>query len=156
MISQFFITHQTQILLGLAIFIVGLVVSSLVGGLIIVQMPANYFDPFRPVTDHSHRPQWQRALLTFAKNFVGVALVIFGFVMALPGVPGQGLLTMFIGLLLLDFPGKRALEQRIISRPSILQACNRLRSRFGKEPFTMRPALDGQINSTNDHHGRVK
>ena len=164
MIFQFLAAHQNQILLGLGIFIVSLVVSSLIGGFIIVRMPANHFDPDRRITDHSHRPQWQRVLRVIAKNTLGVALLILGFIMSLPGVPGQGLLTMFIGLVLLDFPGKRDLERRIISRPTILDACNRLRDRFGKEPFTLAPPPhdemhSGQTNSSevaNDDHGRTK
>jgi hypothetical protein len=71
------------------------------------------------------------------KNVLGVGLLILGLIMALPGVPGQGFLTMFIGLVLLDFPGKRAFERRIILRPTILLACNRLRIRFKKKPFTL-------------------
>jgi len=34
---------------------------------------------------------------------------------------------------LLDFPGKRRLEQKLLSRPQILKTINRLRARFGKQ-----------------------
>ena len=34
-------------------------------------------------------------------------LVLLGLVMALPGIPGQGLLTMIVGITMIDFPGKR-------------------------------------------------
>ena len=36
-------------------------------------------------------------LATFAKNVAGVVLVLLGLVMALPGIPGQGILTMIVG-----------------------------------------------------------
>jgi hypothetical protein len=50
--------------------------------------------------------------------------------MALPGVPGQGILTMIIGLTLVDFPGKLDLERRLIARPVVLRRLNALRTRF--------------------------
>ena len=52
-------------------------------------------------------------------------------------LPGQGLLTMLIGLLLLDFPGKRALERRVVRRPKILAFLNRMRDRRGREPLRL-------------------
>jgi hypothetical protein len=41
-------------------------------------------------------------------------------------------LTILIGLMLLNFPGKRRLERRLVSRPRILAAINALRAHFGK------------------------
>jgi hypothetical protein len=73
-----------------------------------------------------------RAVALLAKNLTGVVLIALGIVMALPGVPGQGLLTALIGITMVDFPGKRPLERRLIGRPAILKAVNRLRTRFHK------------------------
>ena len=50
-------------------------------------------------------------------------------------LPGQGLLTILIGLMLLDFPGKRRLERRIVARPAILAMLNRMRARRGRDPL---------------------
>ena len=66
------------------------------------------------------------------KNLLGVVLVALGIVMSLPGVPGQGILTILLGIMLLDFPGKRNLEHKMVSRPQVLNAINKLRHRFGK------------------------
>lgn len=77
-----------------------------------------------------------RAFGLVAKNVAGVVLVVLGLIMSLPGVPGQGVLTMLIGSTLLDLPGKRGLERRLISRPWVLRPINRLRARFH------RPALE--------------
>jgi hypothetical protein len=52
-------------------------------------------------------------------------------------VPGQGVLTILLGIMLLDFPGKRALETRIISRPRVQTAVNALRARFDKPPLML-------------------
>jgi hypothetical protein len=53
-------------------------------------------------------------------------------------LPGQGLLTMLIGISLMDFPGKRAIERSIIGRPLILKSINRIRQRFGRPPLMVR------------------
>jgi hypothetical protein len=63
-------------------------------------------------------------------------LIALGIVLSLPGVPGQGLLTVLLGVMLVDFPGKDRLEQKLLSRPGIINTINRLRGRFGK------PALE--------------
>lgn len=73
------------------------------------------------------------------KNLFGAVLVALGVVLSLPGVPGPGIPTILIGVMLLDFPGKRRLERWLISLPTILRMINRLRRWFGKPPLT-RPA----------------
>jgi hypothetical protein len=77
-----------------------------------------------------------RVLGLVAKNLGGLVLVLLGLIMAIPGVPGQGLLTAVIGITLLNFPGKLRLERRLLRMAALLRAINRLRGRFG------RPALD--------------
>jgi hypothetical protein len=44
---------------------------------------------------------------------------------------------MVIGLILLDFPGKRGIERRIIARPRVLGAINRVRARFNRPPMEL-------------------
>ena len=56
-------------------------------------------------------------------------------VLSLPGIPGPGVLIIFVGIMLLDFPGKRELERRLVSRPGILGKINGLRTRYGKPPL---------------------
>jgi len=69
------------------------------------------------------------------RNLVGFLLIMIGAVLAIPGIPGQGLLTILVGLFLVDFPGRERLERRIARRPAILSALNRLRARFGRPPL---------------------
>ena len=71
------------------------------------------------------------------KNLLGALLVLFGVLMSLPGVPGQGVLTILLGVMLLDFPGKRNLELRLVSRPKVLRTINRIRQRFDKPPLQL-------------------
>jgi hypothetical protein len=44
---------------------------------------------------------------------------------------------MIVGLTMIDFPGKRNLERRLIGRPHVLHALNRLRARFHRAPLEM-------------------
>jgi hypothetical protein len=69
------------------------------------------------------------------KNLAGGLLVFLGLVLSVPGIPGQGLLTVLIGLVLIDFPGKRKVERAILRRPQIRETVGRLRRRFGKPPL---------------------
>jgi len=57
---------------------------------------------------------------------------LLGILMSLPGVPGQGLLTILLGIMLLDFPGKRGLEYKLVSKPRVRDAINKLRHKFDK------------------------
>ena len=52
-------------------------------------------------------------------------------------LPGQGLLTIVVGLVLLDFPGKFRLERWLVSRPRVLALLNRFRVALNKPPFEL-------------------
>ncbi len=50
--------------------------------------------------------------------------------------PGQGIITIFLGLFLMEFPGKRKLELKFIKHNPTFKALNWLRNKAGKSPFT--------------------
>ena len=50
-------------------------------------------------------------------------------------VPGQGLITIFAGLILMNYPGKYRLERWIIRRPLLLRTVNALRVKRGADPL---------------------
>ena len=79
------------------------------------------------------------------------ALILFGVLLSLPGVPGQGLLTILVGLLLLDMPGKQQLERRLLGRPAIIHAVNRLRDRVGRKPLICPSPTAKEIANTSSH-----
>ena len=56
---------------------------------------------------------------------------------SLPGVPGQGILTMLLGVMLLSLPGKRRCEQWLVSRRRVRAGIDRIRGRFGKPPLVL-------------------
>jgi hypothetical protein len=71
-------------------------------------------------------------------------ILLLGIPLILPGVPGPGLVLIVIGVSLLDFPGKRRLEQRVVGRPRVLKAINALRARFGRPPLVVDGAEERQ------------
>ena len=77
----------------------------------------------------------EEAVLTVLKNGLAWVLLAFGLVLSVPGVPGQGLLTIMVGLLLADFPGKRGLERRLVRVHAVHSVANKIRARFGKPPL---------------------
>jgi hypothetical protein len=95
---------------------------------ITLALPVDYFE--RP---HPRRRAW--TLKRVARNMGGVLLVAVGAVLSIPGIPGQGVLTMLVGVLLLDFPQRQRLERALLGRPGVLPALNRLRARFGRPPL---------------------
>lgn len=121
---------------GIAISVAGAVGSVLLAGVVVVHWPSDQFKRDTPPPFMVGRHPVLRLVAIAAKNLIGVVLILVGMVMSLPGVPGQGFLTMLIGLTLVDFPGKRRLEQRLVRRPSIRRVVDRVRARFG------RPAME--------------
>ena len=67
------------------------------------------------------------------KNLLGVLLLVLGLVMLV--TPGQGVLTVLAGLLLMNFPGKYQLERWLVLRPGVLRGLNWLRGRQNQPPF---------------------
>jgi hypothetical protein len=82
---------------------------------------------------------WTRTAAKYGRNVLGVALIGTGVVLAIPSIP-PGKSMMLIGVMVLDFPGKRRLERRIFGRPKVLGLMNRLRARFGRPPLQVDPA----------------
>lgn len=104
---------------------------------IVVKLPDDYFaqSKRRPPTEYSqHRAI--RLLILIAKNVLGGVLLVAGIAMLV--LPGQGLLTILMGIMLLDFPGKWRLEKYIVSRPAILRTMNWLRAKKGRKPLKIK------------------
>jgi len=125
-----------QILINLTIIsLVSFFASLVIIPVILVRLPHDYFDTRK--TRHwlkDHHP-FLRILGLIIKNVSGSAFVIAGFIMLF--LPGQGILTMLIGLSLMDFPKKRQLEIKIIRQPTVLKTINTLRHKYNKLPLTL-------------------
>ena len=125
------------VILGTLFFIFTFAVSSALVSFVLVRLPATFFHPSHDrniLVDRHHVVRWSGILI---KNIIGFILVLVGIVMSVPGVPGPGFLTILFGIALLDFPGKRRLEYKIVSRPKVFRAINALRQKFDRPPLVL-------------------
>lgn len=101
---------------------------------VITRLPANYFVRNERVVWRDLAEEPAGALVVIAvKNGVGFFLVLLGAIMLV--TPGQGVLTILAGLMLMNFPGKFQLERWLVLRPGVLAGLNWLRALRQREPF---------------------
>jgi hypothetical protein len=125
--------HQSQTFgWTLAAALGGLLLSLVAGLVVIFFLPADYFVRAADRPGFLPRHPIVRVLLLVAKNTLGGLVFLAGFIMALPLVPGPGVLFMLLGIGICDFPGKRSLERRLFRVPRVLASINRLRARLGR------------------------
>lgn len=104
----------------------------------VAQIPDDYF-----LSTKRQRTKWGqekpilRLLFLLVKNIVGIFLIFAGLLMIV--LPGQGFLTIVTGLLLINYPGKFKLEQKIVAMPSIFKALNWIRKKANKNPLQRNP-----------------
>ncbi len=101
---------------------------------LVSRIPEDYFlrEKRRPSPWKETHPAIRLGVL-IGKNVLGLVLLLGGTLMLF--LPGQGLLTMAMGILLLDYPGKFRLERRIVRVPQVSESLNWLRSKRGVGPL---------------------
>jgi hypothetical protein len=88
---------------------------------ILIRVPNDWFVRSRPV----------RSLpVKIACWVIGPALIALGIAMLV--LPGQGLLTILVGLGILDLPFKHRLVGRLLSNPKVHGAIDKLRRKAGR------------------------
>lgn len=102
------------VFLGASVFLAALMGSVLVVGFLLVRLPPTYFQDFHSRDLWVDRHPVLRLTARTGKNLLGAMLVVVGMIMALPGVPGPGVLTILVGLTFLDLPGKRRLDRKSV------------------------------------------
>ncbi|MBL0011321.1 MAG: hypothetical protein IPP22_10640 [Nitrosomonas sp.] len=127
-----------NVLVGLtAASIIGFIGSLIAIPWILIRLPSDYFDmrvPRHWMKDHHPALRISGLII---KNIIGIVFLIAGFLMLF--LPGQGLLTMLIGISFMDFPNKRKLEARIVAQPLLLNAINAMRHKFNRPSLTFLP-----------------
>ena len=99
---------------------------------LILRISSNYFIRHRLEVVERHRRHPVLAVLLFClRNVIGLSLLAAGIAMLI--LPGQGILTMLIGLSFMDFPGKHQLLEKAIQNKKIQQSLNWIRRKGGKE-----------------------
>jgi len=138
LVTEFFSSITLRgALLSVLIFLITFGASLAIVSLVLVKLPATYFKKSSNRYFLANSPPLIRGLAIIGKNLLGVVLVVVGILLSLPGVPGQGMLTILLGVMLLDFPGKRRFEHWLVSRPKILQTINKLRHKFSKPALVL-------------------
>jgi amino acid transporter len=74
-----------------------------------------------------------RLFVLILKNIIGFILIVAGILMLV--LPGQGIITILIGLILFDFPGKHKLIFLILRNPLVLGAINWIRKENRRKPL---------------------
>lgn len=115
---------------SLATFVLTLILVPL----ILIRLPSDYFSYSRR-RDARVRLETPalRLIFVIVKNIVGAAFVALGAVLIM--LPGQGLLTMLVGIMMLDFPGKYRFERWLVQSTAVRRAINWIRRRAGKVPL---------------------
>jgi len=112
---------------------------------LVIRIPADYFIRQRHYADHwKPRHPLLRIVFLVTKNFFGGVLLLAGVVMLV--TPGQGILTILVGLLFLDFPGKFALERRFVQIRPVRAAIAWMRAKAGRPPLELPENHDEDAN----------
>jgi hypothetical protein len=121
---------EPRVMLAITLVSLGLFVGTLfLGSWAVRRLPVDYLER----TALPPRPRGMARWGQLLRNLIGFLLLLIGVLMLV--LPGQGLLTILAALSLLDFPGKRKLEHRLLSLPRVLAAANHLRRRAGRLPL---------------------
>ncbi|QKQ24220.1 hypothetical protein HUE58_03540 [Candidatus Ruthia endofausta] len=109
------------------VFIISLLLMPYLLGLI----PSNYF--LKNSENKSKINKLFDLIKLILKTLIGFILLIAGIIMLV--TPGQGLVSILLGLFLMEFPGKRQLELKLINHNPTFKTLNWLRSKASKPPF---------------------
>lgn len=127
--------HEMLLVILAALSPVSLLVIAAIAPLLIVRMPVDYFNHRRRLKSENHPHPVLRLTVLLTKNILGSIFVFAGVIMLF--IPGQGLLTLFIGIMLMDFPGKYHAERWLISNTPVLKPINWLRAKKGRPPLSL-------------------
>jgi hypothetical protein len=109
------------------------VVTLAIVAAVVATLPVTYFRD-GPADDPAGTTAG-RATRRVVRNLCGLLLIVAGLLLSIPGVPGQGFLTLLAGVVLVDFPGRHRVACAIARWRGVLPTMNRLRARLGRPPL---------------------
>ena len=118
------------ILLAVGVWVAMTVAGLALVAIVVASLPVDYFS----TTGSSRRAPgalWRRV----GCNVAGAILILLGLVLSIPGGPGQGVLTVLAGVILVDFPGRARMARALARRRGVLATLNRLRAYLGRPPL---------------------
>jgi len=134
MIIELLNNYKNEFFILAWISLASLIVSIAIIPWIVIKIPEDYFhQQYRVrVSKKSGHPLIAQ-LLTGLKNVAGFIFVVLGILMLI--LPGQGILTILMGIFLMNFPGKYRLERKIVALPRVLKSLNWIRAKANKPPL---------------------
>lgn len=125
-------TDQVWVVWMLAVSALTFFGSLIAVPLLVVTMDARYF-----IRDSDGGVSLHPLLLLrrVMKNIFGWLLLLAGIAMLV--LPGQGLLTIALGVCLVDFPGKRSVELRIVRIRNVRRSINWIRKKADRPPLVL-------------------
>lgn len=119
---------------SVVVFVLGLLLVPV----LVVRVPTDYFaHDQRPPSRWAKRHPVVRLVMLVGKNLLGGVLIVAG--LAMLALPGQGLLTLLLGFLLIDLPGKYRIEKWLVRRRWVHRPIDWMRRRRGREPLSLSP-----------------
>lgn len=113
---------------------------------VIIRMPEDYFVRTSSRASNDH---WvMRLMLRIARNVLGWIFILAGIAMLV--LPGQGVLTILLGISLTDLPFKQRLEHWIITRPKIQSGLNWIRKKANRPPLQFPDKNNGASQGESD------
>jgi len=100
--------------------------------LVVIYLPKDYFERDLYIPPKANPIRLGLALL---KNLLGVLVVLAGILMLF--LPGQGILSILVGLSLIDFKGKRRLQRKLLARRRVRSSVQWIRKKAGREPLSL-------------------
>ena len=125
--------HGESVAVGVIVGLVSFFGTIALTGAVLVRLPPDYL-----TNEHPKKPDrrdFKARAARLGHHLLGVLLILLGLILMLPGVPGQGLLTIVAGLFISELPGTANLLRRILRRPAVLAAVNKLRARYKHPPL---------------------
>jgi Ca2+/Na+ antiporter len=122
--------QQYLVWMGIISFVV-FVASLLLTPLLLGKIPQDYF-----IHTNQHKVEIKHLghlIIVLIRTLIGFVLLIAGIIMLV--TPGQGIISILLGLFLMEFPGKRKLELKLINHEPTFKTLNWLRSKVNKSPF---------------------
>ena len=107
--------------------------SVIAGWLVLVHLPENYLTRSEPTSLYRSKSKLVNLFVEIVRNLLGLGFLLVGMVMLV--TPGQGILSIVVGIILIEFPGKQKLIRKIVASPNIFKAINKIRKQANKPPL---------------------
>ena len=99
---------------------------------VILRLPEDYFIKVSSISK-SNSKSLKKIIVRIAKNALGFLLTICGIILLF--TPGQGMITILIGLCLIDLAIVNQFKKKIINNSKVQKALNWIRTKKSVKPF---------------------